>query len=98
MLGSGFEADPVRRAIEAGVDTVAIDAGSTDSGPYYLGAAASKATVEALRRDLRILLTAARAAGVPLLVGSCGTSGTDAGVDLTARIAEEVAIEEGLSF
>jgi hypothetical protein len=98
MLGSGFEAEPVRRAILAGVDAVAIDAGSTDSGPYYLGAAASRATVEALRRDLRILLTASRAAGVPLLVGSCGTSGTDAGVDMTARIAEEVAIEEGLSF
>jgi hypothetical protein len=98
MLGSGFEAEPVRRAIEAGVDAVAIDAGSTDSGPYYLGAAASKTTVEALRRDLRILLTASCAAGVPLLVGSCGTSGTDAGVDMTARIVEELAVEEGLSF
>jgi hypothetical protein len=31
------------------------------------------------------------------VVGSCGTSGTDAGVDWTADICAEIAVEEGLS-
>jgi hypothetical protein len=35
--------------------------------------------------------------GVPLLIGSCGTSGTDSGVDWTADICAEIAREEGLS-
>jgi hypothetical protein len=98
MLGSGFAADPVTRGIALGVDAIAIDAGSTDSGPYYLGAGVSKSPAVALKRDLRILLTAARAAGVPLIVGSCGTSGTNSGVDLTARIVKEIAEEQRLSF
>lgn len=98
MLGSGFAAQPVTRAVADGVDAVVIDAGSTDSGPYYLGAGTSKTTAAALRRDLRILLTASRSAGVPLIVGSCGTSGTDEGVDMTARIVERIAREDGLSF
>jgi hypothetical protein len=98
MLGSGFAAESVTRGIELGVGAIAIDAGSTDSGPYYLGAGLSKTPAATLRRDLRILLTAARAAKVPLIVGSCGTSGTDSGVEATARIVKEIAEEQRLSF
>jgi len=39
MLGGGFSAQTVARGIELGADGIAVDAGSTDSGPYYLGAA-----------------------------------------------------------
>ena len=98
MLGSGFSAESVNRGLELGASAIAIDAGSTDSGPYYLGAGVSKNTAAAIKRDLRILLTAARAAQIPLIVGSCGTSGTDAGVDWTAQIAQEIAEEERLEF
>ena len=38
MLGGGFPAHTVRRGITLGADVIAVDAGSTDSGPYYLGA------------------------------------------------------------
>ncbi len=98
MLGSGIEAERVARGIALGATAITIDAGSTDSGPYYLGAAESKSSAAAVMRDLRILLTASRAAGIPLIVGSCATSGTDAGVDWTAKLAEQVAAEEGLTF
>ena len=36
-------------------------------------------------------------AKIPLLVGTCGTSGTDAGVDWTRDIAIEVARELGIA-
>jgi hypothetical protein len=98
MLGAGFPAESVNRGIERGADAIAIDAGSTDSGPYYLGAAASKSAAPAVKRDLKILLTAAREAGIPLIVGSCGTSGTDHGVDWTAELVTEIAAEERSSF
>jgi hypothetical protein len=98
MLGSGFSAASIARGIELGADAIAIDAGSTDSGPYYLGAGVSKSAAVAVERDLRILLLAARQAGIPLIVGSCATNGADAGVDWTAEIAQRIAAEEGLRF
>jgi Acyclic terpene utilisation family protein AtuA len=98
MLGSGFPEESIERGIELGADAIAIDAGSTDSGPYYLGTGASKSMASAVKRDLRVLLTAAISTGIPLVVGSCGTSGVDAGVDWTRGLVEEIATEERLSF
>ncbi len=45
-----------------------------------------------------MLLVAGRAAGIPVVVTTCGTSGTDSGVDWVADIAQEIAEEEGLAF
>jgi hypothetical protein len=98
MLGAGFTAESVKRGIAMGATAIAIDGGSTDSGPHYLGAGVSKSASSAVERDLRILLTAACANGIPLIVGSCGTSGTDAGVDWVAGIAVRIAEQERLSF
>ena len=96
-LGAGINADFVRRGIAIGVDAIACDAGSTDSGPSYLFRGVSKVSREAVKHDLAILMVAAAGAGIPLLIGSCGTSGCDAGVDWTADIASEIAAEHGLT-
>jgi hypothetical protein len=98
MLGGGFPPDTIRRGIELGADAIAVDGGSTDSGPSYLGTATAKTTGSAVARDLRLLLTAASAAGIPLIVTSCGTSGTDSGVDWIADMVTAIAEQEGLSF
>lgn len=98
MLGGGFSRDMVHAGIKMGATAIAVDGGSTDSGPYYLGRATPKTTAAALERDLRTLLLEARQAGIPLLVGSCGTSGTDSGVDWVAEMARRIAREENLSF
>jgi hypothetical protein len=98
MLGAGFPDETVTRGISLGADVIAVDGGSTDSGPYYLGAAQAKTTEEAVARDLRPLLIAARQARIPLIVGSCGTSGTDAGVEWVAGIVRDIAREERLSM
>ncbi|RSM43793.1 acyclic terpene utilization AtuA family protein [Amycolatopsis balhimycina DSM 5908] len=98
MLGAGWDHATVERGIALGADVISIDGGSTDSGPYYLGAATAKTTAKAVARDLRSLFTAAAGAGIPVIVGSCGTSGTDAGVDWVAGIAAGVLAEEGLDM
>jgi hypothetical protein len=96
MLGAGFTADALDRGIALGAHAIAVDGGSTDSGPYYLGAAAPKMPAEAIAADLRLMLIKGAAARIPVIVGSAGTSGTDAGVDWVAGIVEAIAKEEGL--
>ena len=98
MLGGWFPEETLARGIAMGADAIAVDGGSTDSGPHYLGASTAKSARGAVKRDLRVMLVAARAAGIPVVVTSCGTSGTDSGVDWVADIAREIAAEEGLSF
>jgi Acyclic terpene utilisation family protein AtuA len=98
MLGAGWDEATIERGLALGIDVITIDGGSTDSGPYYLGSSTPKTTAEAVARDLRSLLRAAARADVPLIVGSCGTSGTDAGVDWVAGIAAEVMAAEGLDL
>ncbi len=98
MLGAGWDHATVERGIALGADVISIDGGSTDSGPYYLGSATAKTTAKAVARDLRSLFRAAAGAGIPVIVGSCGTSGTDRGVDWVAGIAAGVLAEEGLDL
>ncbi|MGH3244659.1 MAG: acyclic terpene utilization AtuA family protein [Trebonia sp.] len=98
MLGAGFHPATVTRGLALGADVIAVDGGSTDSGPYYLGAAQAKTADDAVRRDLRILLAAVSEARIPLIVGSCGTSGTDAGVRWAAGIVSEICAEDGLDL
>ena len=95
MLGGGIPAGTVERGIELGADIIAIDAGSTDSGPHYLGTATAKTARSANARDLQVVLPAAAAAGIPVVIGSCGTSGTDAGVEWVHDIAAEVVADAG---
>jgi hypothetical protein len=50
MLGGGFPEQSIDRGIERGADVIAVDGGSTDSGPYYLGTGRPKTTDEGRRR------------------------------------------------
>jgi len=98
VLGAGFEETSFQRGIELRPHVIACDAGSTDSGPAHLGSGRPKPSREAVRRDLRHLLLARDALRVPLIIGSCGTSGRDVGVDWVEDIAREISTEEGLHF
>ena len=97
MLGAGVGREHIRYGIAAGAHAIAVDSGSTDSGPSYLARGVSKMNRESLKRDLEILMDEAHRAKIPLLVGTCGTSGTDAGVDWTRDIVIEVAGELGIT-
>jgi Acyclic terpene utilisation family protein AtuA len=96
MLGAGFDPGTVTRGIALGADVIAVDGGSTDSGPHYLGTGQAKTAAGAVRRDLRILLRAAHEARIPLVIGSCGTAGTDSGVRWVAGLAGEICAQDGL--
>ncbi|MFJ7215981.1 acyclic terpene utilization AtuA family protein [Amycolatopsis sp. NPDC098790] len=96
MLGAGFSREGLAAAVRRKPDFIACDAGSTDSGPAALGSGRQKASHAALRRDLESLLLARDELGVPLIIGSCGTSGRDAGVDRVAGIVREIAEQHGL--
>jgi len=95
QLGSGVRADEVDRGLALGAHVIAVDAGSTDSGAAYLALGVSKNTREAVKKDLAILMAAATQARIPLLVGSCGQAGGDAGVNWTRDIVVELAGEFG---
>jgi len=97
-LGAGFRTESLERGVAMRPHVIACDAGSTDSGPAYLGGGEPKLSREAVARDLRHLLKARDTLGVPLIIGSCGTSGCDSGVDWVAEIAREIAAAERLSF
>ena len=94
-LGLGVDEGDVERGVAAGAHVIACDAGSTDSGPAYLATGVSKYSRAAIKADLRILMRARHAAGIPLLIGSCGTSGCDKSLDWTRDIALEIARESG---
>lgn len=95
-LGTGVRARDVEAGIAAGAHAIACDAGSTDSGPAYLATGRSKYSRDAIKHDLKILMQAQASSGLPLLIGSCGTSGADLALDWTYDIAREIAAEEGL--
>ena len=94
-LGSGVRADEVGAGMALRPHAIALDAGSTDSGPAYLATGKSKYSRQAVRRDLSILMAARDEASIPLLIGSCGTSGCDEALDWTLDTVLEVAREQG---
>jgi hypothetical protein len=96
-LGAGVREDEVQYGLAAGAHVIASDAGSTDSGAAYLALGISKYNREAVKRDLRILMAAQAEARIPLVIGSCGQSGGDMGLEWTRDIAIEVAKELDLT-
>src|SRR5215212_2748569 len=96
MLGTGFSAASLDRAMEMGPHFIGADAGSSDPGPYYLGSGRPQQSRAATKLVLRLMLLAGRAAGVPVIVGSAGTAGGDPHLAFTREIVEEIAREEGL--
>ncbi len=98
MLASGFREESLLRGIEWKPEFIGADSGSTDAGPYYLGAGQPQFSRRAYERDLRILLREAVSRRIPLLIGSAGTAGADQNVDYLAEIIRGLARELGLKF
>ena len=96
-LGVGMIEADVAAGIAAGAHAIACDAGSTDSGPAYLATGRAKYSRAAIKAELVMLMKAQAAARIPLLIGSCGTSGSDAALNWTRDIALEIVKEQGLN-
>jgi hypothetical protein len=95
-LGAGVRESDLIAGLASGAHAIACDAGSTDSGPAYLATGRSKYSRDAVKADLSILMRAQARSGIPLLIGSCGTSGCDVALDWTRDIALEIAQEHSL--
>jgi hypothetical protein len=98
VCGSGFKESSLAAGMKRFPHFIGCDAGSTDPGPAPLGTGTPAFPRRAVKRDLRLMIKAARAANVPLLIGSAGTAGGKPHVALVRDIVLEVAREEGLRF
>jgi hypothetical protein len=98
ILGYGFPLDSFRDGLQRHPHVIAVDAGSTDPGPYYLGAGKSFTDRGAVKRDLRLLVEAARSEGIPLLIGTAGGSGGEPHLERDLDLLLEVAHELGVHF
>ena len=98
ILGYGFPEDSFERGLSEEPHLIAVDAGSTDPGPNYLGSGKSFTDRSAVKRDLRIMLKASVKRRIPLVIGSAGGAGAAPHLAWTQSIIEEIAAEDALSF
>ena len=94
-LGLGYDRAALARGIAQKPDIIAIDGGSTDSGPHYLGTGTSKYSRSSTKSEWRELMAAQAEAGVPLVIGTAGTCGADSAVDWLLDITREICAETG---
>jgi hypothetical protein len=96
-LGAGIVEEEMEEGLKLQPHAIAVDAGSTDSGPAYLATGRSKYSRRAIKRDLGLLMATRERARVPLLIGSCGTSGCDPALDWMIEIALEICREQNIA-
>lgn len=97
-LSTGFEEESLVRAVQQGAGFVGCDAGTTDSGPYYLGSGNPRGPREGTKRNLHIMIREALRAGIPVIVGSAGHAGGRPHLEWTIEIIKELARENGWHF
>lgn len=98
ILGYGFPVGSFQRGLELEPHLIAVDGGSTDPGPYYLGSGKPFTDRAAVKRDLRYMLVEGVRRGIPVIIGTAGGSGAAPHLAWCRDIVAEVAHEEGLTF
>jgi len=104
ILGYGFPPESLNNGIKRRPHAIAVDAGSTDAGPYYLGTGAGK-DMERLAQfaqvmvlDLKPLLKASLENGIPLIIGSAGGAGGNPHLEGISALVQLIAHEEKWRF
>ena len=95
VLGLGFSKKALEKGLKRNPDIICIDGGSTDSGPFYLGTGTTKYSEEVCKKEWRILMQARERLKIPLMIGSCGTCGTNSMVDWMFQITSQIAKDLG---
>ena len=98
LLGYGFPEESLRIGLAREPHMIGVDGGSTDPGPHYLGSGKTVNSRRAMKRDIRLMLVAARERRIPLIIGSCGGAGGEPHLQSVAGIVAEIAREERLHF
>jgi hypothetical protein len=97
-LSSGFREETLIRAVQQGAHFIGCDAGTTDSGPYYLGSGNPRGPRDGTKRNLRIMIREGLKAGIPVIIGSAGHAGGRPHLDWTIEIIRELSNEIGWHF
>ncbi len=92
-LGLNYNIRALEKGLNQSPDIIAIDGGSTDSGPAYLGQGVSKYSRVSTKTEWKGLMKARELANVPLLIGTAGTCGTNSSVNWFLEITKEIAKE-----
>jgi hypothetical protein len=98
QLGYGIPEPAFAAGVERAPHFIGADMGSIDPGPAYLGSGRMASSPEMTRRDLGLVLRAARKLGVPLLIGTAGTAGARPHLEATLELVRAIAREENLRF
>lgn len=98
ILGYGFPVESFEAGIKKEPHVIAVDAGSTDPGPYYLGSGKSFTDRNAVKRDLTYMIKAGVEHKIPVIVGTAGGSGANSHLDWCLEIIREISEEEKLTF
>ena len=77
-------------------DYYCADSGSDDIGPVPLGSDVCVSNKNHQTHDLELMLLASREQGVPMIIGSCGDTGTDSRVDMYVEIIKQLAKKHNL--
>ena len=98
LLGYGFPEASLAAGMQHAPHMLGVDGGSTDPGPYYLGSGKCVNSRMSMKRDLRLMLQAARSKRIPMVIGSCGGAGGEPHLQTVSDLVREIAREEGLHF
>jgi hypothetical protein len=98
QLGYGIPEKALAAGVERKPDFIGCDMGSVDPGPAYLGSGEMATSLAMTRRDLALVLRAARSLDVPLIIGSAGTAGAAPHLEATLDLVRSIARDEGLRF
>ncbi|MCK9525813.1 MAG: DUF1446 domain-containing protein, partial [Limnochordia bacterium] len=93
ILGYGFPLASFQAGLDRDPHVIAVDAGSTDPGPFYLGSGESFTQRSAVKRDMRYLIDEALKRKIPLIIGTAGGSGAKPHVEWNLAIVEEILAE-----
>jgi len=75
ILGCGFAQSAFDAGLARNPHMIGADGGSSDPGPYYLASGESFTSRMSTKRDLKIMLKAAAARGIPVVISTCGGAG-----------------------
>ncbi len=96
QLGFGIVPASLERGLARKPHFIGCDMGSIDPGPYFLGSGAMGAPETMVRRDLSLVLEAARRLDIPLVIGTAGTAGARPHLEATRALLEQEAARLGL--
>lgn len=98
ILGYGFPESSFKEGLKRMPNVIAVDAGSTDPGPYYLGEGVSFTDRNAVKRDLEIILAGGLNHNIPILIGTAGGAGANDHLEWNLNIIKELAEEHNWHF